>query len=126
MRHASVIILSLLIQMGLLGRLAAEGGCCPQATMEPSHVDPHDHGTPGHSHGDCADDHDAPDRKKCPSDCGEHHHHDGTCIHSMQLSLTADNPCRLIPPRFLTMGCDRLHLRAPESPVFEMDKPPLI
>lgn len=126
MRHASVIILSLLIHLGLFGRLAADGECCPQPALEHCHVDCHDHGAPGHSHDPCIADHHAPDRGNCPSDCGEHHHHHGTCIHSMQLSLTADSHCLLIPPRSLMMGCDRLHLRAPEGPVFEMDKPPLI
>lgn len=63
----------------------------------------------------------------CAPDCPEKHHHHGTCcIHGVQLSFIADHHFRLTPPRYLSLGCDVLDMRAPDGPVFEMDKPPLI
>lgn len=125
MRFASVIILSLLIHLGLVGRVVGEGVCCPE-THDHSHT--HDHGDMGihHSHGDCTGDHEESDEGDCPPDCGDHHHHHGTCFHSMQLSLIGEGQCRLSPPHSVSLGCERQHLRAPDGPVMEMDKPPLI
>lgn len=123
----NTIILTLLIQLGFFCRLAYEGECCPQAGMEHTHLeaschhDDSDHPAPV-----CAAEVQTSDLGNCPSDCTEHHHHHGTCIHSMQLSHIVDSHCRLAPPHSLMMGCDWLHMRVPDGPVFEMDKPPLI
>lgn len=126
MRLASVIFVSLLIHLGLLGRVLGDGLCCPETPQELAHS--HDCGNADahHSHGDCENDHDPSDEGKCPPDCGEHHHHHGACFHSMQLSLIAEGLCRLNPPHAVSLECEWHHLRAPDGPVMEMDKPPLI
>ena len=127
MHSTCAIILCLMVQLGLFSRLATERECCPQVTLEHSHVDFHDqHNVPNHNHSHFTADQDAPNHENCPTDCSEHHHHDGTCIHSLQLSITTDNHCPLIPACSLAMGCGWSHMRVPDGPVFEMDKPPLI
>ena len=123
MRFASVIILSLLIQTGLFGRVVTNGLCCPVSSLE--HCHDHDAGH-GDSHDGCHDSDSPVGDDKCPSDCGEHHHHHGNCIHSMQFSISGEGHHRLAPPLAVSLGCDRQHLRAPDGPVMEMDKPPLI
>jgi hypothetical protein len=126
MRLASVIILTLFVQLGLFGRLAGNGVCCPTQSMEHSHAHDSLGVETGHSHDDCTDDHHPADEGKCPPDCGEHHHHHGTCFHNMQMSLAGDGHCRLAPPYVVSLGCGWQHMQAPDGPVFELDKPPLI
>jgi len=124
MRFVSITILTLLIQSGLCSRLVASGVCCPNQSLEHAHG--HDYRSTDHSDGDCTGDHDSPGKPACPSDCGEHHHHHGSCIHGVQLSLAGDGHCRLTPPHAVSLACELQHSRAPDGPVMEMDKPPLI
>lgn len=119
MRAVIVIAISLLIQMGLFGRVMSDAPCCPDISLE--HCHEHDH---SHEHG--PDTHDSSEDPDCPPDCGEHHHHHGGCIHSLQLSIPAETTCRLVTPHPVSLKCDRQHHRAPDGPVMEMDKPPLI
>jgi hypothetical protein len=44
----------------------------------------------------------------------------------MQISLAGDGCCRLAAPHAVSLGCERQQLRAPDGPVMEKDKPPLI
>ncbi|HSP41405.1 MAG TPA: hypothetical protein VLO11_00915 [Luteolibacter sp.] len=119
MRAVIVITLSLLIQMGLFGRVMSEG-LCGQA-LSFGHCHEHD-GSHEHSHDDTHH-----GDENCPPDCGEHHHHHHeNCVHGMQLSIFGDCEYRPAPPHAVSLKCDRHHLRAPDGPVMEMDKPPLI
>lgn len=66
---------------------------------------------------------DSDDESPCPV---EHHHHHIGCTHVMP--LVADLQGRI---SFSSSACSRMllnfeHVRAPETPVYEMDKPPLI
>ena len=131
MRQAFMLLLGVLVQLGLCGRLTAGGGCCP--SLEPvgahCHAGDHDH---GHSvacqdHA-CAGDrggHDAGHREECPPDCGEHHHR-CVCIHAFQMSCLDQDDFHLVPPCAVALSRDRQQVRVPEDPVMEMDKPPLI
>ena len=119
MRPTIVFALSLLIQMGLLGSVLCDGPCCPDISVE--HCHEHDH---AHEHG--PDTHSSSEEPNCPPDCGEHHHHHGGCIHSLQMSIPAETRCRLGTPHAVSLKCERKHHRAPDGPVMEMDKPPLI
>ena len=116
-------MLSLLIQIGLLGRVMSEGLHCPSSVLE-HHCQ--DHGCDD-SHGEPetgSDSDHSPKGKEAHSDCAEHHH--GNCIHNLQLSIPGDVDQRLLLPRFVLLSAKRHHLRPPLGPVFEMDKPPLI
>ncbi len=123
MRAVIVITLSLLIQMGLFGRVVSDVLICPVSSLE--HCHDHDAGHE-HSHHDCHDNDVSSGDENCPPDCGEHHHHHGNCVHSMQLSIFGDCEYRLAPPHAVSLKCDWHHLRAPDGPVMEMNKPPLI
>ena len=119
MRAACLILATMLIQLGLLGRLMADGPCCPDSSLE--HFHDHDH---SHDHGQDCDG--SSEDRKCPSDCGDHRHHHGNCIHSMQISVAGECQHRLAPPHVVSLACERHDMRAPGGPVMELDKPPLI
>jgi hypothetical protein len=110
MRFAFIAALSLLIQMGLFGRVMHQASCCPDAP--PAHC--HDH---EHSHDS---DHDP------SSDSDKTHHHHASCIHSIPLSFSSDCDHRSAPMYCVSIERILRHERAPDGPVMEMDKPPLI
>jgi len=115
-------LLALGVVAGSLGRLVAQDPCdsLPQhSTVE--HVDEH-----GCCEPPCTPcpgpEHDPSHDEKCPAD---HHHHVG-CCHVMP--LVAESHAKLSSGR---TPVSRLLLSfeeatAPETPVFELDKPPLI
>lgn len=120
MRTFFVILLTLAIQTGLFARLAPEGEFCPQSVIEDCHGEAGDH-----SHDPCDRPHTCPDGDECPLG-GEDHHHHGSCVHSLQLTFGGEGTCELIPLMAVSLGRDTQHLRAPDGPVRDLDKPPLI
>lgn len=125
MRHALLIALSLLIQIGLVGRVLSAGTCCPGPALE-HHHDPvcaHTDATHiGKTLDPCSSSHD------CPADCGDphHHHHHGKCIHAVPFTFCEEASSRLSPPLAVALQCKWQHQIPPEDPVIEQDEPPLI
>lgn len=125
MRHALFIALSLLIQIGLVGRVMSAGMCCPGPVLEHHHDLVCDHPSAIHLGtilDPCAAGHDH------PGDCGDphHHHHHGKCIHAVPLTFFEESSSRLAPLAAVAWQCSWHHQLPPEDPVLEQDEPPLI
>ena len=141
-RPVVFLILAVLIQMGMLHRVMASGACCPEIVgmhcHDHAHTHPHhDHDHHHHDHHDHDEQHDADPgilddsldadgKPVCPQDdCGHHHHH-GSCVHSIPLSVFGVGDCRLPPLSGLTLAREKQNLRVPVGPVMEKEIPPLI
>jgi hypothetical protein len=75
-------------------------------------------------HGSCGDDVHGPN-EECPPD-HHHHHHHGFCSHVSPLAVEDVAGVRLPLPGSFLLGLQLSSLSPPASPVFELDKPPLI
>ena len=120
MHNFFVILLTMAIQTGLFARLAPEGEFCLQSGVEDC-----PRGASDHSHDPCDHTHPCPDDDECPLD-GKHHHHHGSCVHSLQLTFGGEGSCKLTPPFAVSLGREAQQRHAPDGPVRDLDKPPLI
>ena len=77
-----------------------------------------------HDHGEepCGDSHDRND--ECPP--GPHHHHHGMCAHVSPMAIDSVASLRVRVPDGQLLGLLAACFFAPDSPYFELDKPPLI
>ncbi len=89
----------------------------------------HDSGDEEHSHNPC----DSQEHSGCSESHGPgeecpsgHHHHHGACYHASPLIPMDSTGIRMPVPGSLLLGVNASHPRAPDEPVFELDKPPLI
>jgi hypothetical protein len=115
MRIVSLILCTVLIQMGLLGRALAIVPCCPE-----SHSDHRDH----HSHDDCDGEGDeGPGETR---NDGGHDHHHTSCVHNLLIPIVADARHGLTPPDAESIKHPRHHQWPPDKPFLALEKPPLI
>jgi hypothetical protein len=120
MRTLFFTFLTIAIHAGLLARMAPEGEFCLRSIVEDCHL-----AGGGAPDDGCDGDHACPDGDECPAD-GQHHHHHGTCLHSVPLMFAGEGSPELGPLLVVSLGCEARHSRVPDGPVRDLDKPPLI
>jgi len=115
MRGVSILMLTLLIQMGLFGRVLAIIPCCSEV-----HIEDCDH----HNHDDSHDEHEDSSSETRP-ETGTGHHH-AKCVHNLLVPTFGVGDPRLTAPHADSISQPRHHTRPPDKPFLALAKPPLI
>lgn len=105
------------VLVGFGNRVHAFDSCFDQMEV---HASGHDHHHHEHdSDHPCDADHD----QQCPMD---HHHSHGSCGHSMPMGVDASSTVKTCNMSFSLCLMSSEEEQAPDEPVAELDKPPLI